>query len=408
MVGTRSTSPSPLSNRRLGSPLPAPGACSRPTAAASSARYAAEEVRRRRRDFVEPRPVGIEHGDVVATVEREEALRAREVVVEPDTTAVADLLVERAVHDQERRGEAPVVFAAGERAVGPGERDRGVDALVDAARVEGGADRGDGAIGVPACADALTVDEAGGGRVGVGRRLDHRVDEEPDVGGLILHVSGIRPTRVVGARQREPRRHDDEAGRHPALQHRLGELGRATQPVGEDDQRERTRTAGRLEVGHRAGRRVAARRVEHERLEHPLIGAGLITAGRGRTGRVGERLRPHAHPELGCGRSRGGRRRPGSGRGNALGHRRRDRCGLPTLVVVGAGPEEKHTHRQRAKGPQPGSHGRTPYRGVASPVRRRTPRPRTRHRPVLHRPGSARRRSPRRAASPVDPAARRS
>ena len=103
---------------------------------------------------------------------------------------------------------SPVVGSALERQRPAGHLDRGVDALVEAARVVGHAEHRHAAERVPADGDVLEVDVAGEGIVvAEGGEL---VDHEADVARLVLDVGG--DVHAVAA-QGERRQGDDVARR---------------------------------------------------------------------------------------------------------------------------------------------------------------------------------------------------
>jgi hypothetical protein len=145
-----------------------------------------------------------------------------------------DERVPGAVHEEQRGVRHGLVVAALVGQAAAGHRDGGVDAVVDAARVVGHAERRRRAQRVAADGDVVGVGHAGE-RVVAGQ-AQHLVDHEAHVPRLVLHVVA-EPDALAAQRERRQRHHVALPG--PPLAVRAEDVAPAVEPVRPDDQGER-------------------------------------------------------------------------------------------------------------------------------------------------------------------------
>ena len=173
---------------------------------------------------------------VVAVLHGQQRLRPVGAVEEVDAFVVGDERVVGAVHDQNRWRVREVVFAAGVVLRGAGHDNGRLHARVATARVCDDAKGCDRAIRVSCGADAVCVDESRQRpRLGA-RRVQCGGDHEADVAGLVDDIARVGAAGGGVARQREPRRGDDESCRGPLAEQRQVDIGVRAETVREHDE----------------------------------------------------------------------------------------------------------------------------------------------------------------------------
>src|SRR5580693_7875522 len=110
---------------------------------------------------------------------------------------IRDEPIVEVLDDEKRRRVGQLVPATTEALGRTGHDDRGLDSSVTTTAVPYQTQRGDGAVGVSRGADLVRVDQTRERSAGSSGGLEHLIDDEAHVSGLVADVPAVGTTRCL-------------------------------------------------------------------------------------------------------------------------------------------------------------------------------------------------------------------